>query len=97
MMLGWLGLTLASSDRKAEARQVMQQLRKLAETGYVPPTSVAWIHIGLREIDSAFEWMNRAVDECDQVMMPIKSYAFLDPLRGDPRFAALLHKMNLGS
>jgi tetratricopeptide (TPR) repeat protein len=94
-MLGWLGLTLAESGQAAEARDVLQQLHAKAAKGYVPPTSFAWIHLGLGEIDSAFEWLNRAVDDCDQLMMPIKSYAFFDPIRGDPRFPALLRKMNL--
>jgi TolB-like protein/tetratricopeptide (TPR) repeat protein len=93
--LGWLGLTLAGSGQAAEARAVLQRLRGMAANGYVPPCSFAWIHLGLKEIDTAFEWLNRAVDECDQLMMPIKSYAFLDPIRGDVRFAALLRKMNL--
>ena len=39
--------------------------------------------------------MDRAVEERDQFMMPIKSYAFFDPIRDDPRFHALLRKMNL--
>jgi TolB-like protein/tetratricopeptide (TPR) repeat protein len=96
-MLGWLGHTLALSGNTSEARVLLQRLYHKAAEGYVPPTSVAWIHLGLEEMDAAFEWLNRAVDECDQLLMPIKSYRFLDPIRNDPRFATLLRKMNLES
>ncbi len=41
--------------------------------------------------------MDRAIDERDPMIIPIKSYPFLDPLRSDPRFTALLRKMNLES
>jgi tetratricopeptide (TPR) repeat protein len=94
-ILGWLGLTLAGNAQAAEAHAVLQRLRGMAANGYVPPCSFAWIHLGLDEIDTAFEWLTRAVDECDQLMMPIKSYRFLDPIRSDMRFTALLRKMNL--
>jgi tetratricopeptide (TPR) repeat protein len=94
-MLGWLGLTLAESGETAEARDVLRRLHGMAAEGYVPPCSFAWIHLGLGEIDTAFEWLNRAVGAGDQFMMPIKSYGFFDPIREDPRFAALLRKMNL--
>ena len=67
----------------------------MATTAYVPPTSVAFIHLGLGEIDATFEWLDRAVDARDQLIMPIKSYAILDPIRADPRFLPLLRKMHL--
>ena len=94
-ILGWLGLSLGSGGKRAEARALLKRLHGMATQAYVPPTSFAWIHIGLGEIDSAFEWLDRAVHGRDQFMMPIKSYAFFDPLRADPRFAALLRKMHL--
>ena len=96
-MLGWLGHTLALSGNTSEARVLLQRLYHNAAEGYVPPTSLAWIYLGLREIDAAFEWLNRAVDECDQLLMAIRSYRFLNPIRSDPRFAILLRKMNLES
>jgi TolB-like protein len=94
-MIGWLGLILSVCGNAAEARSLLKQLHTKAAQGYVPPTSFAWIYLGLREIDTAFEWLSRAVDECDQFMMPIKSYVFFDPIRADPRFLGLLRKMNL--
>jgi TolB-like protein/tetratricopeptide (TPR) repeat protein len=94
-MLGWLGLALAVGGKEAEARTLLQRLHHTATTAYVPPTSIAWIHLGLREIDAAFEWLDRAVEARDQLIMPIRSYAILDPIRADPRFLAVLRKMHL--
>ncbi len=95
LVLGWLGMALAKSGDVAGAREVLAGLHAAATQVYVPPTSFAWIHLGLGEIDQAFTWMERAIDDRDAIIIPIKSYPFLDPLRYDPRFAALLRKMNL--
>jgi hypothetical protein len=84
-MLGWLALALAQSGGTAEARALLERLyAALAET-YVPAASLAWIHLGLGEIDRAFTWMDRAVDARDPMMIPLKTYPFLDPIRSDPR------------
>ncbi len=86
---------MGQAGKEAEARGVLGRLREIAAKGYVLPTNFGWLHLGLGEIDSAFGWMDRAVDARDHTMTPIKTYAFLDPGRTDPRFDALLHKMNL--
>jgi TolB-like protein/DNA-binding winged helix-turn-helix (wHTH) protein/Tfp pilus assembly protein PilF len=96
-MMGWLGLTLGLSGNVSEPRALLERLCCKAAHGYVSPTSFAWIHLGLGDRDTAFEWLDRAVDECDQMLMPIKSYTFLNPIRSDPRFTGLLRKMNLES
>ena len=95
MNLGWLGLSLALAGKTDEARTLLNRLHEMATQAYVPPTSIAWIHLGLGDIDAAFEWLDRAIEARDQLMMPIKSYAFFDPIRADPRFPALLRKMHL--
>jgi TolB-like protein/DNA-binding winged helix-turn-helix (wHTH) protein len=93
--LGWLGLGIALSGDVAEACTLLAQLRAAAGRTYIPASSFAWIHLGLGELDEDFAWMNRAIDERDPMMTPIRSYPFFDPIRTDPRFVGLLRKMKL--
>ncbi len=95
MLRGWLGLALGWGGHTREAHAVLDGLHALARQRYVPPTCFAWTHIGLGDIDDAFIWLERAIDAPDRMIEPIKPYPFLGPLRNDPRFTALLRKMNL--
>ncbi len=97
LVLGWLGLALGLGGHSEEARTVLERLRAIAKQSYVPPTSFAWTHLGLGEIDDALIWLDRAADAHDRMANTLKTYPFLDPLRADPRFHALLRKMNLES
>jgi TolB-like protein len=47
------------------------------------------------EIDKAFEWLGSAADHHDAGLVYVKFDPFLKPLRGDPRYAALLKKLNV--
>lgn len=94
LMLGWLALALGQSGRTHEARAVLGRLTSMATEIYVAPTSFAWTYYGLEDLDQAFLWMDRAVDGRDAMIMPIQSYPFLDPVRSDPRYVALLRKLN---
>jgi serine/threonine-protein kinase len=96
LMLGWLGLALGEAGRTDEARGVLAELQEAVDRqAYVPPTSLAWTYLGLGEVDNAFVWLSRAVEECDRMMVPIQLYPLFDPLRDDPRFADLLARMKL--
>jgi tetratricopeptide (TPR) repeat protein len=95
LMLGWLGLALADSGDRAGARALMERLRTMPPSVYVLPSSVAWIHLGLGEIDEFFACMDQAIEERDHLIMAIKTYPFLDRIRNDARYARLLRKMNL--
>jgi TolB-like protein len=94
-MLGWFGMALGFSGRTAEAKMVLERLRGIACKRFVLPTSFAWVHLGLREIDEAFAWMDRAVYRNDEWVHAAKTWPFLDPLRADPRYYALLRKINV--
>jgi hypothetical protein len=69
----------------------------MPSTVYVPSSSLAWIHLGLGDIDEFFERMHQAIEERDHLIMAIKSYSFLDRIRGDARYSELLCRMNLNA
>ena len=56
---------------------------------------VAQVHAFRGENDQAFEWLDRSFQNRDPGMMRLKVDPLLRKLRGDPRYAALLAKMNL--
>ncbi len=94
-MLGWLGLALGLGGHAAEARIILDRLRAIAVERVVLPTSFAWIHLGLGEIDDAFLCLERAVYRNDEWVHALKGYPFLTPFRSDPRFHKLARMMNL--
>ena len=67
----------------------------MSVTTYVPPFSIAGIALGLGDLDDAFRWMERAADTRDPLVVPILCYPFLDPIRGDDRYRALLATLKL--
>jgi len=56
---------------------------------------VAWVYAWRGERNKAFEWLERAYREHDNDLTTLKWSPFVDSLRGDPRFGAMLKKMNL--
>jgi Flp pilus assembly protein TadD len=96
LMLGWLGLALGLGGHTEEARTLLQRLHTIAKDRFVLPSTFAWLHLGLGEIDKAFVWMERAVDHNDEWIHPVRTYSFLDPIRSDPRLHAIMRKLNLG-
>jgi TolB-like protein/tetratricopeptide (TPR) repeat protein len=93
--LGNLGWAYASTGRTAEARKLLEELQERAQKQYTPPWSFAVIYSGLGELDKAFDWFEKAVDEHDPLMLHFHVHPNYDPLHTHPRYSALLRKMNL--
>ena len=55
---------------------------------------MACVEVGLGEHDRAISWLERAADERDGLLTWLKMFIPFDPLRADPRFQALLRRMN---
>ena len=90
-----LAHTLALAGRRDESREILGRLLERARKEFTSSYSIASIYACLGEADQAFEWLERAHERRDSALVHIKVHPRLDGLRGDPRFAALLHKMGL--
>jgi serine/threonine protein kinase/tetratricopeptide (TPR) repeat protein len=94
--LAQLGQAYAEAGRVAEARDILHRLSELATRQYVSPYHMAYVLTGLGDHDGAMDWLERAYEQKAGAVYGIKgSFLFL-ALRSNPRFAALLRKMNLG-
>jgi hypothetical protein len=51
----------------------------------------------LGNLDEAFRWADRAIEQRDPQVLGLKSTPLFENLRSDPRYPALLRRMNLAS
>ena len=80
---------LAGAGRTTEARQLLS---------HVPPQGpqLAEVFAALGDHDAAFTSLFRALDQRDSWLLFIKGDPIFDGLHRDPRWAAVLRRMNLG-
>jgi TolB-like protein/Tfp pilus assembly protein PilF len=92
---GLLGYAYARTGRHGEARQVLHMLQGLPNrTG--ADIEIARVHLGLGQTDSAFVWLDRAVDEHDFKLNAESLWSPIwAPLHRDPRFAAILSRLHI--
>src|SRR5262249_26137875 len=95
VLLAFLGHNYAVSGQKPAAEKVISRLQRMSRTRYVPSIYIALVYTGLGDKDQAFNWLNKAYDErCDHLVY-LSTEPLADPLRGDPRFEALLARLGL--
>jgi TolB-like protein/Tfp pilus assembly protein PilF len=83
---------LARAGKEDEARATLQTLRGLARQRYVPPYALALVHAGLGEHDHALAHLEHAYEVGDVHLIFLPPDPRWDPLRGHPRFVALLQQ-----
>jgi Flp pilus assembly protein TadD len=93
-VLGVLARAYARGGRRAQALQVVDELQRRRQKGYVPAAAFLNAYLGLGDTELAFVWMERAAEERSNIMQFLKVHPFFDSLRGDPRFAGYLRRAN---
>jgi serine/threonine-protein kinase len=90
LVLGVLGQAYAEVDRSSDARRSLAILQEISRSRYVAPVSLALIHAGLGELDTAFAVMAEAIRMRDGLVRYLPVSPIFDGMRSDDRFPSLL-------
>jgi len=90
-----LGLWLAKSGKRDEAMKLLNDLRQESARGYVQSYDFALIYIGLGDKEEALNYLEKHVSSRAETANSYSVAPELDDLRSEPRFKAMLKRMNL--
>ena len=83
---------MASPEKNAQ--KIIDELKTRSCRHYVFPSVFANAYLGLSDKDQALTFLERAYEEQDPWLFYLKVDPNLDPLRSEPRFQALLRRVN---
>jgi len=90
-----LGIAYATAGKHSEASKILADLQELSQRGYISP---AWRALLLDALggkrEEALEALEKAYEDRDMQLSLLKADPVYDPLRSEPRFQALLRRMN---
>jgi tetratricopeptide (TPR) repeat protein len=85
----------AKAGRTSVARSILEEMKINTGGRYVASPMIARIHLGLGEIDEAFEWLRKGIEERSYWIVFLKMDPVYDEIRSDPRFQDLLRAVRL--
>jgi ankyrin repeat protein len=93
----WLGAVYAGLRSYADARKIRDDLLERSKETYITPYGLAIICFTIFETDRGFEWLEKAYEEHDVLLVGLREYARVaaPEVRLDPRFQTLLEKIGL--
>jgi len=94
-ILAATGEVLARTGRVEEARGYLHELTEMSQTGWVPASCFAVLHIGLGDYPAALTFLETATDRREFSVTALKVHPLYDPLRSEPRFQRLLDRVGL--
>jgi len=94
-VMGVLVRAYAHAGRRREALSLVDELKRRKQTGYVAAAPFVNAYLGLGDNEQALAWLERAYQEQSNILQLIKVHPYFDPLRSDPRFVDLVHRVGL--
>jgi len=96
-VLALLGHEYASSGEQAQANRIILKLKQISQHRYLPSLYIALVYTGMGDKELAFQWLDKAYAERSDYLVYLPTEPMADPLRGDPRFDALLKRLGLAA
>jgi DNA-binding winged helix-turn-helix (wHTH) protein/TolB-like protein/tetratricopeptide (TPR) repeat protein len=92
-LYGSLGYAFAKSGQQEKALAMIKKLK--GSPVPMTPFVIAEVYAGFGDNDQAFAWLDQAYMQHYPFLFDVRVVPQFDPLRSDPRYAALLRRMNL--
>ena len=90
----YLAYAHGSAGDRSSAMAALEELKKMSQGGQVLPFNLALVYLGLGDHVRALDNLERALAADSQMMAWLGRDAIFDPLRSEPRFMALMKKLN---
>ena len=94
-ILSELAYIYGRSGQQAPAQRALEKLLKLNQQQQVDAAAILWAYIGMGNREQAFAYLEKAYAQHSNTLTTLKVEPRFDPLRSDPRFQDLLHRVGL--
>jgi TolB-like protein/DNA-binding winged helix-turn-helix (wHTH) protein/Flp pilus assembly protein TadD len=88
-----LAYAYAVSGRRDEAVKLLNDLKNRSRNGFSNAAEIALVYVGLDQKEQAMAWLEKAFEERFSPWVLMRPT--FDPIRSDPRFQDLLHRIGL--
>ncbi|MGD8985178.1 MAG: adenylate/guanylate cyclase domain-containing protein [Desulfobacteraceae bacterium] len=90
-----LGCAYGLAGKKDEAQQIVDGFIEISKKGYFSPMFISRVYAGMGNVDKSIDWLEKAYEDRDPLLLNIKAVPSHDYMHANPRFIALLKKMGL--
>ena len=92
--VGFFAAAYAAHGQQDKILPLRDEFEKKAKETFIAPTILAMLSIIMGDLEQVFKWLDKAYEERDSGLFMLKSNPSYGPIRSDPRFQALLRRMN---
>jgi serine/threonine-protein kinase len=94
--VGLLAFGMGKSGKGKEAQVLIEKLHARARQSYVPANAFMFAYAGIEDWQRTLDWADKSFeDRAPMSIMNLMMEPTLDPIRSDPRYAAIFRRMNL--